>query len=143
VTPSSKEATSKFVHSFAQRYAQHHNKLCGGSGKLFEREYGAFPMSTEQSLARQLAYIDFNAVHHGLCRDPADYAWTTYGHHIGRPELSRIRRDLWTPLDWYLGLGEQRCELYRQWVNDCIALDRAEAPPRDFRLRRPNGSRAA
>jgi putative transposase len=142
-TPPSKDAASGFVHSFAQRYAQHRNKVRGSTGKLFEREFVSYPILTEAYLAQKIAYVDFNAVHHGMCHNPADYPWTTYGLHVGRAEVSRIRPALRTPSDWYLGLGEQRCEIYRRWVADCISLDQGEASQRDFRLRRPDESRAS
>ena len=138
--PPSQEAASGFVHSFAMRYAQWRNKKRGGSGKLFEREFEAHPMWTPDLFAEKLAYVDFNAVHHGLCARPEDYVWSTYGFHIGRPELSKIPQELWTPNDWWRDFGPER---YREWVERCIENDRALQRERDFRLRRPDGTRAA
>ena len=139
IVPPSQEAASGFVHSFAQRYAQWRNKRRGGSGKLWEHQFDAHPMWTPDLFAEKLAYVDFNAVHHDLCQRPEEHKWSTYGMHIGRPELSKIPSGLWTPCEWWRDYGPER---YAQWVERCIENDHALKRERDFRLRRPNGTRA-
>jgi putative transposase len=142
--PPSKDAGSSFVKAFAQPYAQKRNLLRDGSGKLFDQRFDCRPILAESYLAVATAYVDRNAAKHRLVAHPAAYRWSTYGHHVGRPELSAVPMELWTPSGWYLGLGSARCEIYSGWVDDCQDHDRELPPePSKKRLRRPDGSSAA
>jgi putative transposase len=141
--PPSKDAGSLFVKGFAQPYAQQRNVLREGSGKLFKERFDCHVIDSESYLAVATAYVDRNASHHRLVAHPSEYGWSTYGLHVGRPELSKLPSGLWTPSDWYLGLGPARCEVYREWVDDCQAHDRELPPPPSTKgVRRPNGSSA-
>jgi len=113
-------AMSGFMHSFEQRYAQNRNLIRGQTGKLFEERFKSKPIRNEQYMAIVTSYVDLNPVRAGQCRRPDEAIWTTYGLHVGRPELSEIPTALWTPSDWYLAQGPQ---LYEQWVAECRERD--------------------
>ena len=134
---------SNFIQSCAQRYAQNRNRLRGASGKLFQQRFESTPVTTERYLAVVTAYIELNPVDAGICDDPRQARWTTYGLHIGRPELSEIPASIWTPSSWYLQLGDSRCEDYAAWVEECRAHhDAKRASNDDPWVRRPNKTRA-
>jgi putative transposase len=110
-------AMSGFMQSFEQRYAQTRNLIRGQTGKLFEERFKSKPVRTDEYLSVVTAYVDLNPVRAGA---PQQTKWTTYGLHVGRPELSEIPASLWTPSDWYLGQGPA---LYEQWVRECCERD--------------------
>jgi putative transposase len=136
-TPPTKEAASRFVQSFSQRYAKRRNQRRDGSGKLFEHPFDSNPVLDEGYLAMITAYIDLNPVRAGLCAHPGDWKWSTYNLHVGR--RSKLPRKLWTPTNWYLSLG---AEAYAQFVADCRANDPPPETTAEVRVRRPNGTRA-
>jgi putative transposase len=149
-------ALAGFVKQFAQRYAQARNHVREASGKLFEQRYYAKPIRSDEQFALTTAYVDANAVRHGLARAPGDYVWSSYGLHVGDPCV--VGQHLWTPSEWYLSLGDTQAERqaeYRRWVDYCIAtgkkpdhheeIDRLEAIslPYGRRLLRPDETSAA
>ena len=146
MTPPSKEDGSAFIGNVSQRYAQRRNQLRHGSGKLFEQRFEAEPVTDAAYLATVTAYIELNPVAAGICDDPSQYRWSTHGLHIGRPELSEVPLELWTPSDWYDGLGDtvvERADRYAEWVEQRRALAELKmAAERELRIRRPDETRA-
>jgi putative transposase len=157
VTPPDHAKLPRFVHSFAQRYAQYRNRSRDASGKLWEERYDARPILTERQLAITMAYVELNPVRAGMVEHPGEYRWSTYALHANTPSPKRgISRSLWTPSDWYLALGattEERARAYSTWVEACqargeepeavdeIALAEALSASRyTLRLERPNRS---
>jgi putative transposase len=110
-------AMSGFMQLVEQRYSLNHNLNRGEIGKLFEGRFKSKPVLSDDYLAVVTAYVDLNPIRAGA---PLQTRWTTYGLHVGRPELSEIPPSLWTPSDWYLGQGPER---YEQWVRDCRERD--------------------
>ncbi|MDQ3034979.1 MAG: transposase [Myxococcota bacterium] len=155
-TPPTLVAMSKFVQSFAQRYAQRRNRLRGGSGRLFEERFYAECLRDEAHMAATIPYVELNPERAGIVASPDQYAWSTYHLHALGPERSRIPASLWTPCDWYLGLAstdEARRATYREWFgmrrgqdvpNGEVLRELEMASDRyTRRLRRPDGTRAA
>jgi len=157
VTPTSVAGMSSFVGSFAQRYAQYRNRRRGTSGKLWESRFWCDPILDERHLAVTTAYVELNPVRAGMVRDPLDYPWSTVGHQVGEPERSKIMPQLWTPSDWYRGLGaslEESADQYRRWIADVRAQELAPSraqqialleqvdEPYSLRLRRPDSTSA-
>ena len=151
VTPPSSNAASLFVQSFAQRYAKRRNLKRDATGKLFEQRFYSVPVTTVRQLAVVTSYIELNPVRAGLCTRPEGWPWTTYGHHVGRFDLSRVPARLWTPSPWYLSLDDaidRRWAIYADWVAECHAGDFKPqlTPPTPSRseisVRRPNQTRA-
>jgi putative transposase len=147
------------VHSFAHKYALYRNRRRGGSGKLFEERFVSSPLVEVEQVARMTAYIDLNAYTAHMVRRPEEHIWSTCALHCGVPEIARIDPWLWTPSEWYLGLGETpelRAVRYREWLveyasseklPDCVRekriAERDAQPAYTRRLRRPNGQSAA
>jgi putative transposase len=151
ITPPTKEMASRFMQSFEQRYAQRRNWKRGGSGKLFRERYRSVVIESERQLAVCAAYIELNPVKAGLCDHPGKWRWSTYNLHVQRPELTKVSPKLWTPLDWYRGMG---AENFARWVDECRArhppeweeleraLDEPEPDEIEVRVRRPDDTRA-
>ena len=141
-TPPSERALSLFGQSFAQRYALRRNRRRSSSGKLFEQRFYRFPVFGDEGIAAVSAYIELNPVRAGLCDEPGASQLTTYNLHAGRPEQTIIPASLWTPTDWYNRMGPEN---YVRWVANVRARDikPPRIDPRELRLRRPNGTRAA
>lgn len=156
ITPPDAAALSACIGRTAQRYAAHHNRARGGTGKLFEERFTAIPVRDEAQLATLLAYVDLNPVRAGLAASPDDYAWTTYRSHAGLLEEEAALRAIWTSHDWYLGLGATaatRAARYVAWVrsrcDDELEHIATESRDRDderratrARLERPDRSSA-
>ena len=117
--PSTVEALSECMRVTSQKYAVYRNKKRGGTGKLFESRFWSKPVTDETYLAVLTAYVDLNPEEAGVAKRYLH--WTTLAHHLNEPGRSRIPSDLWTPSQWYIGLGETsqaRAEQYRVWVDD-------------------------
>ena len=71
------------MHRLNSGYAHWFNKRHGCSGHLFKRRYGAELVTTESYLLHVARYIVLNPVRARICRDPADWPWSSYRAHIG------------------------------------------------------------
>lgn len=155
VTPPSVEIASKFVAFFAQRYAQTRNASRDATGKLFEQRFYSKPIADIAHLRSATMYIEANPLRAGVATTDR-YRWSTYALHA-RVSSSTISHALWTPSDWYLGLGDSMCERsesYREQLADYVTRDDPAEEERWAHLRyldlvyrrrllRPDGSRAA
>jgi REP element-mobilizing transposase RayT len=61
------------------RYAQAFNRRYGYSGHLFQGRYGSVLVESDEHLLELSRYIALNPVRAGLCNDPADWPWSSYG----------------------------------------------------------------
>jgi len=152
LTPLEESSLGGFVKRTAQRYAQVRNRRYQTTGKLFEQRYYSRPMKSEAHLAVATAYIDLNPVRARLVDDGTRYLWSTLRIHAGRHCSVPGLDELWSPSEWYLGLGRDRvgrATAYQNWIDDCLARDSWEtvqndpAPPKGGAPTRPNRSRAA
>ena len=152
LTPFEETALGTFVKRVAQRYAQVRNKRFAASGKLFEQRYYSKPMNSERHLAIATAYIDLNPVRAHLVEDGNEYEWSTHRIHCGLACPTRSLSSVWSPSDWYRGLGTDpgtQAAAYRDWVADCRARDEWDEVRKDPLAplggapTRPNRSRAA
>jgi len=157
VRPPDDRALSRFVKSFAQRYAQLRNQRRQSSGRLFDERFWSRPILNERQLAITTSYVELNPVRAGMVESPSEARWTTYALHAGRPECSDIPPGLWTPSEWYLALGrdpKERAAAYSAWCAECqargerpeevdrIAVLEAASAEYSQRLLRPDGSSA-
>jgi len=158
VTPASHDDLALFVKAFAQRYSTYRNRRRGSSGKLFQERYFSNPIEDPSYFATAQIYIDINAWRAGKVVDPFAHVWSTFAIHAGRPHLSRIPVELWTPSSWYLGLErtpEARAKRYLELVEQFYgsktrivsdehidAAERLSAVPSRMRIERPDRSSA-
>jgi len=68
-------------------YAQAFNKRFDRHGSLFERPFKRKPIDSPTQLRNTLIYIHNNPVHHGYCRHPAEYTWSSYNDYLIEYEL--------------------------------------------------------
>jgi putative transposase len=72
VTPS--QQISKLFNAYSQAL----NKQIGCHGALFERPFKRKLIDNEMYLKQVLIYIHNNPVHHGFCKHPLEYPWSSY-----------------------------------------------------------------
>ena len=71
-TPS--QQFSKLFNSYAQAYNKYHKTR----GALFERPFKRKLIDNDNYLQRVVLYIHNNPVHHGFCKHPLEYPWSSY-----------------------------------------------------------------
>ena len=99
-TPTTQEAIPQMMQSVGRRYVRHFNQRQARTGTLWEGRYKSTLIQAERYLLACMAYIDLNPVRAGLVADPADYAWSSHGHYLGRRADRLITPH---PLFWEMG----------------------------------------
>jgi putative transposase len=66
-----------FSHLF-NSYTQAFNKMYSRHGSLFERAFKRKRINSEKYFKQLVIYIHNNPVHHGFCKHPAEYPWSSY-----------------------------------------------------------------
>lgn len=116
VTPQVENAVSNCMHSVGTRYVRYFNTRHGRTGTLWEGRFKSCLIQEESYLLTCQRYIELNPVRAAMVRDPADYAWSSYGvHAFGR------KATMWRPHPVYLALGrtaKSRMAAYRQLFTD-------------------------
>jgi len=74
---------SEFMRSLLQRYTRWFNKRQGVRGTLWEDRFHSVIVQSGLASRTMAAYIDLNPVRAGICQDPADYRWCSYGEAVG------------------------------------------------------------
>lgn len=111
VTPGLLNSIAKVMQSVGRRYVRYVNDVYRRSGTLWEGRYRASLVDDENYLLTCCRYIELNPVRASIVRDPGEYRWSSYAHHVGDrvdPLLTNHPR--------YLALGRsaaQRCAAYR------------------------------
>jgi len=72
------------MHRLQGRYAQYFNRRHGLSGHLFQDRYSAVPIASDPQLWVAAAYIARNPVAAGLCRNAADFLWSSHADVVYR-----------------------------------------------------------
>lgn len=88
-----------FSHLF-NAYARYFNKKYGRHGALFDRPFRRKSINNEFYLRNLVKYIHNNAVHHGYCDHPMEYAWSSYNTCLS-PGKTKMNREL--VLKWFAG----------------------------------------
>ena len=99
-TPSTADGLPQMMQAVGRRYVQHFNRRHARTGTLWEGRYRSTVLEPERCLLPCMVYLDLNPVRAGLVAQPADYAWSSHAHWLGR----RTDR-LLTPHALYWGLG--------------------------------------
>lgn len=100
LTPQDAAGLSQLLQGVGRRYVRYFNDAQGRTGTLWDGRYRCTVLQPERHLLPCMAYIDANPVRAGLAVDAADYAWSSYGHYVGR-QTDRII----TPHAQFWGLG--------------------------------------
>lgn len=99
-TPETGDGIPQMMQAVGRRYVRNFNLRHGRSGTLWEGRYRSTLIQAERHLLACMVYIDLNPVRAGLTADPADYAWSSHGHYIGRRADRLVTPH---PLFWELG----------------------------------------
>jgi REP element-mobilizing transposase RayT len=74
-------------------YAQRFNRRHARVGHVFQARFHASLIEGDEHLMAVAAYVPRNPVRAGLCRDPADWPWSSYGATIGLERSGLVATD--------------------------------------------------
>ena len=74
---------SEFMRALLQRYTRWFNKRHDLRGTLWEDRFHSVIVESGLASRTMAAYIDLNPVRAGICDDPTDYRWCSYGEAVG------------------------------------------------------------
>ncbi|HTT10426.1 MAG TPA: transposase [Burkholderiaceae bacterium] len=84
VTPETDDGLSRFMQALGRRYVRWFNDRHRRTGTLWEGRFRSTVIAADRYLLACMRYIELNPVRAGLSGGPADYRWSSYGHHVGR-----------------------------------------------------------
>jgi REP element-mobilizing transposase RayT len=87
---------SEFMKALLQRFSHWFNKAHDRTGRLWEQRFKSVLVEDGVASRTMTAYIDLNPVRAGICEDPADYRWSSYGEAVagGRKARAGLMRAL-------------------------------------------------
>ncbi len=85
---------SKLFNAYAQAFNKYHQER----GALFERPFKRKLITNDDYLKQVILYIHNNPVHHGFCKHPIEYPWTSYLTCISK-QPTNLKRD--TVIEWF------------------------------------------
>jgi REP element-mobilizing transposase RayT len=86
--------------NFQNSYAKSYNTVYHRKGRLFIESVKRIEISTEQSFTNIIHYIHFNAVHHKMCRQIANWPHCSYHSFLSEAPTVLMRKEI---LDWFGG----------------------------------------
>jgi putative transposase len=99
-TPQSAEGIPQAMQAIGRSYVRYFNDRHSRTGTLWEGRYRSTVVQAERYLLACMVYIDLNPVRAGMVADPADFAWSSHAHYIGRRVDKLVTPH---PLFWELG----------------------------------------
>lgn len=99
-TPETEEGIPQLMQAVGRRYVRTYNLRHGRTGTLWEGRYKSTLIQAERYLLACMVYLDLNPVRAAMVADPADYAWSSHQHYIGRRVDKLVTPH---PLYWELG----------------------------------------
>jgi putative transposase len=82
-TPSDDDGLGRMMQWIGRHYVPYFNQKYERTGTLWQGRYRATVIESERYFMTCSAYIELNPVRGGLAVLPADYPWSSYGHHVG------------------------------------------------------------
>ncbi len=82
-TPTDSEGLARMMQWVGRHYVPYFNRKYGRSGTLWQGRFKATVIDAMNYLMTCSRYIELNPVRAGIVLSPADYAWSSYAHHIG------------------------------------------------------------
>jgi REP element-mobilizing transposase RayT len=95
------EPMHRFVQPIVRRTALLVQRVHGRIGHVFERRYRDTPCADPEHLRNAIVYTHLNPVRAGLCRDAAEYVWTSHAAWAGAVQACDGKKD---PSSAHLGL---------------------------------------
>jgi putative transposase len=84
VTPVTAEGLSRTMQTLGRRYVAAFNRRHGRTGTLWEGRFRGTVIESERYLLSCMRFIETTPVRAGLAVHPADFGWSSYGHHAGQ-----------------------------------------------------------
>ena len=84
------------------KYARYFNDRHDSIGHLFQGRYKAVRQQCDEQLWQVLRYVALNPVQAGVCPEPEDYRWSSYGP-TRRNDTRPVALDR---VAWFLGAGD-------------------------------------
>jgi putative transposase len=100
VTPQAAGDVGRVVQSLGRRYVRWFNDRHARTGALFEGRYRSTVVEADRYFLACMRYIELNPVRAGLVHGPAEFRWSSHGHHVGRVVDPLINDH---PVYWALG----------------------------------------
>ena len=114
---------SEGMHRLNSRYAHAFNDRHGYAGHVFEARFGAVFVERTEHLLELVRYVHRNPVRARLCREPGEWAWSSY-----RALAGKAPAPPWLAVDEVLELFEATRPRARRRLRDFVA-DALEARP--------------
>jgi putative transposase len=99
-TPETAGGIPQMMQAVGRRYVRNYNLRHARTGTLWEGRYKSTLIQAERYLLACMVYLDLNPVRAGMVADPADYAWSSHQHYIGRRADRLVTPH---PLYWEMG----------------------------------------
>lgn len=80
---------SEFMKMLLQRFSSWFNRRHERRGRLWEQRFKSVLVEDGTAARTMAAYIDLNPVRGGICKDPADYRWSSYGEAVAGGRRAR------------------------------------------------------
>ena len=104
-------------------HAQRFNRRHGRSGHLFQGRFASEPVERDAHLLSAARYVVLNPVRAGLCREPADWAWSSYRATAGAEDAGFLALERLLP---FFGRDEERARRrYCTYVREGVETLRA------------------
>ena len=91
------------LHRIHGAYAKRFHARHGSSGHVFQDRFGSVRVKTDEQLWTVAVYIAMNPVEAGLCRDPAEWPWSS--HHAVLTGTGPDWIDIPRLLDYFAAAG--------------------------------------
>ena len=99
-TPADEQGLGRMLQWLGRYYVPYFNRKYDRSGTLWQGRFKAAVIEPKGYFMRCCRYIDTSPVRAGLVSRPADYAWSSYTHHVGERQNALISGHA---LYWSLG----------------------------------------
>jgi putative transposase len=86
VTPKDAGSIGRAMQSVGRHYVPHLNRKTGRTGPLWDRRYRSTLIDADAYLLESMRSIEQKPVAAGHVAAPAQWRWSSHGHHIGREQ---------------------------------------------------------
>ena len=119
----SSELIEQAHRRFFQSYALAFNKMHKREGNLFYKPFRRIKIDGDDQFTMIIVYIHANALKHGLVKDFADYAWSSWHSIISDKPTSLARLEI---IDWFGNLNlciKAHYELSKYYYDCKVAIE--------------------
>ena len=108
----------QYFSNLFNAYTKSYNKKYDRTGSLFEKNFHRKHIENQNYLKQVLLYIHNNPVHHGFCKHPVEYPWSSYLSCLSL-KPTHLQRD--AVIGWFDDLGN-----FKYWHDKKVEIDRIE-----------------